>query len=102
MMKLIVFTLAFYLLLLWQESFLAHFSFLWGLPSLVIVTMILINLFEEQRGKTGLILAVPAGLLLDLHSGKPFGLSVLLLLTTAFLIKLTVKRYVRVPFAQRP
>jgi len=102
MRKLILLTGIFYLLLLAQTSFLVHFGLLTGLANLTVIVLVLVNLLEDQTKKDGLILALPAGLLLDFYSAKPLGFWVLILLAMALAIKLLVKRYVRIPFAPRP
>ncbi|MDP3093259.1 MAG: rod shape-determining protein MreD [bacterium] len=95
MKKYIVLALIFYSLIVFQTSFLVHFKFLDYLPNIAIVFFVLLNLFEERREKSGLIMSFVAGFILDVFSGKPFGFYTAILLTTSLIIKFVIKKYFR-------
>jgi len=93
MKKIIISTVIIYLLIIIQTSFLAHFKFLYYLPNLVIVFVILLNLFESQQEKTGLIISAIAGFLLDAFLEKPFGFYTIILVAASLVIKAIIKKY---------
>ncbi len=73
-----------YFLVLFQQSLLPHFA-VWGItPNLVLISIFLLNLLENS---SGIILAFSAGLILDIYSGLPLGVSALSFLILAVLIK---------------
>jgi rod shape-determining protein MreD len=85
----------FYFFVLLQASFVPHFVF-WGIvPNIVLVSVILINLFEKSDGKSGLISAIFAGFLLDIFSGRFVGFYMLICLGISVFIKYVLKNYIK-------
>ncbi|MBU4350919.1 rod shape-determining protein MreD [Candidatus Parcubacteria bacterium] len=82
-----------YLLIIFQTSFLAHFRSYYYLPSLAIIFVVFLNLFEKQEEKNGLIIAGACGFFLDIFSGKPLGFYTVILLIASLVIKVIVKKY---------
>ncbi len=65
--------------------------------NLVLILVVLINLFEVEEGKLGLFGAFLGGFFLDIFSEIFLGFWILILLATAFFIKLVLRKYVRFP-----
>ena len=63
MKKIIALTLIFYFLVVFQASFLAHFKFLSYLPSLGIIFLIFLNIFEKPQEKSAIIISFVSGFL---------------------------------------
>ena len=94
--KILIFTLFFYFLALWQTSFLVHFKVL-GLAPLILIAVILINLLENTRHYSGIFAAFVGGFFLDIFSSGLIGFYVLILVATAILIKIILRNYVWSP-----
>jgi len=96
-----------YFLTLFQTSFFPHFQQFLPVPNfgggviLVIITVILINLFQGQKENLGFFAAFFGGFFLDVFSEDFIGFWVLILLDTAFFIKYIFKKYVRFPTLQK-
>jgi len=90
--KIILITLGFYFLILLQSSFFVHFSNY--VPNLILIVVILINLFEEQKNSFGLISSLIAGFLLDVFFSLYIGYWVLICFLISIFIKLIFKKYV--------
>jgi rod shape-determining protein MreD len=84
-----------------QTSFLVYFSIKGIILNLVLITVILINIFENPREMTGIFLAGFSGLFLDIFSERFFGFWIVVLLLTAVFLKFVLKEYVRFPTAKR-
>lgn len=95
--KILIIIAFFYILTLFQISFLAHFEIFRIIPNFILVAIILINIFEDPRGYFGVYSAVAAGFFLDIFSQDYIGLSILILLAVSFSIKLILKKYVQIP-----
>jgi len=67
---------------------LPHFTIYGMIPNLVLVLVFILNILDY---KSGLILSFLAGLILDIYSGMPLGVSGLLFLIMAILIKKSLK-----------
>ncbi|MCX6764161.1 MAG: rod shape-determining protein MreD [Candidatus Nealsonbacteria bacterium] len=81
----------FFFLVIFQTSFLNHFS-LWGvLPNFILIFLILLNFLENSRENSGLVLAGFSGFLLDFFSGLQFGVCFLTFIFLALLIKKFLK-----------
>ena len=93
--KLLIITALFYFLALLQTSFLVHFDIKGIVPNFVLLSVILINLFEPQKEKTGIFAAFIGGFFLDIWSVHIFGMEILILLAAAIFIKFIIKRYVQ-------
>jgi rod shape-determining protein MreD len=98
--NIVFFILLFYFFALLQASFLVHFS-LWGFfPNLILITVILLNIFNRDI-KLGVGAAVVGGFFLDVFSSNFFGFWILILLTAALFINFVLKRYVRLPQVEK-
>jgi len=91
--KVIILILIFYILALFQTSFLVHFRAL----NLILILVIFINLFERAEGNLGFYSALLGGFFLDIFSEKPLGFHILSLLILALLVKMVLKRYIQLP-----
>ena len=98
MIKRILILLAvFYLLALLQTSFFIHFK-LWGVvPNFILISAILINVFEKPQKNTGVLAGFIGGFFLDIFSSNPIGFYALILLAASFLIKIIFRKYVWTP-----
>lgn len=94
MKKIIIFILLLYFLALAQTSFFSHFRFFNVIPSLVLLAVLLINVLEKPRDRSGIFAAFAGGFFIDVFSSGFIGLYVLILAASAFLIKLILKDYV--------
>lgn len=101
MRKFLFLFLILYILCLLQTSFSVYFSIKGFVLNLVLVTVILINIFESPREMTGIFLAGFGGLFMDIFSARFFGFWIAILLLTAVLLKFILKEYVRFPAAKR-
>lgn len=95
MKKAIVLIITFYILVLFQTSFLPHFNFKGFTPNLVVITIILLNFFEKPAGKIGLFPAIFSGFLLDIVSEGFFGFWIVIIVAVSVFIKYPVKRYIQ-------
>ena len=84
----LILILLIYFLVLFQQSFLPHFAVYGIIPNLVLVLVFALNILDH---KSGLILSFLAGLILDIYSGMPLGVSGLLFLIMAIFIKKSLK-----------
>lgn len=95
--KILFLIIAFYILTLFQTSFMPFFGIKGLTINLVLVLVILINFFEVPEKKIGLWSAFIAGFFLDVWSSMPFGIEILIFVLVAIFIKFIVKKYVQVP-----
>lgn len=91
MKKIIISLLFFYVLALFQTSFLVHFSAL----NLILILIFFLNLFEKSEENFGLISALIGGFFLDVFSERTIGFHVLILFLLSLSIKLILRRYIR-------
>lgn len=92
----LVLILFFYILVILQASFLVHFS-LWGwVPNLILISVILLNIFNSDV-KLGVGAAVVGGFFLDIFSSNFIGFWILISLATALFIEFILKKHVRIP-----
>ena len=98
MKKILILILFFYILVLWQTSFLIHFNILGITPNLALILVVLINLFEKPEDFSGIFSAFAGGFFLDIFSSSPIGFYTLILLALAIFIKMILRKYVWVPF----
>ena len=98
MKKVIVPSLIFYFLVVFQASFLAYFKFLSYMPSLAIIFLIFLNIFEKPQEKSVLITSFVSGFILDVFSSKPFGFYALIFLSASLIIRLVIKKYLKLEF----
>ena len=102
--KYLIIILSFYILVLLQSGFFAHFSFFGAIPNLVFVLFFLFIFFEDIKNPYGVaFLGITAGFFLDIFSYAYFGQSIILLLIVGFGLKnlqaLLKSQQNRYPFA---
>lgn len=95
--RILTITVFFYLLALLQTSLFTHFRIGGFIPNLILISVILINIFERPQKNTGLFAGFIGGFLLDIFSSNFIGFYTLILLAAAFLIKIIFRRYVWSP-----
>ena len=101
MIKILLFTILLYILVLFQASFLIYFDIKGFILNLIFVLIILLNLFERKENYSGLWTAAIGGFFLDIFSENFIGFYALILLMVAIFIKYILKQYVRIPFSKR-
>jgi rod shape-determining protein MreD len=101
MKKTLFFIVIFYLLALAQSSFMSYFGIFGKYLNFSLLLAIIINLYENKKEKTGIILALTAGFFLDFYSKYFFGFYILTFVACAIFIKFFLKKYVRVPFREK-
>jgi len=101
MKNLILFTIFFYFLTLFQTSFLVHFSVKGVVINFVLVALFLINILEAAEKNSGVYAAGIAGFFLDIFSEKFVGFYILILIFLSLAIKIIFARYVRIKIFQR-
>jgi rod shape-determining protein MreD len=100
--KFLILLLSFYILTLFQTSFVIHFKifreefFSWVLD-LVFIAVILINCFSPRQEWSGIALAFIGGFFLDIFSENFIGFHILILVAIAFFIKFILRKHVRIP-----
>jgi rod shape-determining protein MreD len=88
MIKKLLFTfLLFYILVVFQTSFLISFSIKEQIPNLVLIALFLIIFLGKEMSSSFPIESFLAGFFLDLFSSKTFGLSIVILVAITFLLK---------------
>lgn len=93
--KILIPILFFYLLSLFEASFLIHFEKLSRVPSLILILTILLNFLEKPEKNSGIFSAFVGGFFWDIFSSRFIGFHILILLTLAIFIKLILRKYVR-------
>lgn len=99
--RILIIILFFYILVLIQTSFLAHFMIAGMIPNLILIVLIFLNLFEDPRENTGIISAIIAGFFLDIFSQRFFGFYILILFILSIFLKFILRKHVRIPFAKK-
>ncbi|MBZ9572001.1 hypothetical protein KJA15_01510 [Patescibacteria group bacterium] len=97
----LIYFLFFYLLVLIQTSFLIHFNIFGIIPNFVLISALILNLFERPEKNNGILVAAFGGFFLDIFSEKFIGFQTLILLGMAVFIKLILKRYVRIQIIKK-
>ena len=101
MKKYLILIILFYLISLFQASFLIHFKIFSFFPNLILISQILITIFEDPKENLALFSSIPAGFFWDIFSENPFGLGIGVLFTISLFIKIILKEYVRIPALKR-
>lgn len=100
MKKILILILFFYLLTLFQSSFLIHFNILgwegWS-PNLILIAIILLNFFEDSQKNLGIFSAICGGFFLDIFSENFIGFYILISVGLAIFVKYILKKHVRIP-----
>lgn len=103
--KILIYFLFFYILALFQTSFLIHFNLFLGRVgwclNLILISVILLNLFENLQQKSGILAAFIGGFFWDIFSENFIGFYILILLGVSIFIKFILKKYVRTPTIKR-
>jgi len=97
MKKFLFLILFFYLLTLFQASFLIHFSPVVIFPNLILIFQVLLTLFEDPPKNLTLFSAPVAGFFWDIFSENPIGLGILILILISLFLKIILRQYVRLP-----
>ena len=101
MRKFLILILSFYILALFQTSFLVHFDILGYVLNFILIATILINLFENPQKNLGITSAFIGGFFLYIFSENFLGFYVLILLGVSLFIKFILRKYVRIPTIKR-
>lgn len=99
--KILILVILLYFLALLQTSFLVHFRILGRVPNLILILVILWSIFEKPKKYYGITNALIGGFFLDIFSSRPIGFYILILLTLVIFLKIIIRKYVRIPFAER-
>ncbi|MBU0547019.1 rod shape-determining protein MreD [Patescibacteria group bacterium] len=97
MKKYLFFILFFYLLSLLETSFFIHFRIFSFLPSLILISQVLIVFLEHPNKNYAVFSAFCAGFFWDIFSNQKLGTGILLMISLTVLLKLILKKYVRIP-----
>jgi rod shape-determining protein MreD len=95
--QILILLVAFYLLALLQTSFFIHFRVLGIIPNFILISVLLINIFENPQKNTGMFAGFFGGFFLDIFSSNFIGFYAFILLALSFLIKIIFRKYVRSP-----
>lgn len=89
MKKFLILILLFYFLVIFQESFLSHFTLFGARINLILISVFLLVFFEENfdSENLGIFSGFLGGTISDLFSHFPFGIFAFNLTSTAFLTK---------------
>ena len=101
MKKYLFFIIFFYFLALLESSFFIHFKFFSFLPSLILISQILITLFEDPNKNLAMFSAFWAGFFWDIFSGRRLGVGIVSMFALSFFLKLILRKYVRIPALKR-
>lgn len=81
--------IVFYFLALMQTSLF--------IPNFILISVILVNVFEKPQKNTGILAGFIGGFFLDIFSSNLIGFYVLILLALSILIKIIFRKYVWAP-----
>jgi rod shape-determining protein MreD len=96
-MKNVLFVIfSFYILILFQTSFLVHFNIMGVIPNFILLAVALINFIEEPGRKLGIFAGFLGGLFLDAFSSNFFGFYILISLAAALFFRYAVRRQIRI------
>jgi rod shape-determining protein MreD len=102
MRNIILLLVFFYLLFVFQTSFLVHFPIRGWVLNIVFIAIFLFNILEKPEKNNGILAAAILGFFWDIFSENFIGYHVLMLVFLALLIKTILVRYVRIKiFAPR-
>ena len=95
--RVLIILIFFYLLALLQTCFFIFFR-IWGIvPNFILISVLLINVFEKPSENTGIVAGFLGGFFLDIFSSNLIGFYALILLALSFLIKIIFRKYVWAP-----
>ncbi len=101
MKKLLILIIFFYILALLQTSFFIHFDFFRFSPNIILISQILITLFEDPNKNLSIFSAIPAGFFWDIFSENPIGFGILTLISISVFLKIILRKYVRIPILKQ-
>ena len=84
-----------------QMSFLVHFFPSGLVPNLIILTVLLLSVFERSETVASMGAALFGGFLIDIFSGGVIGFWSLVLFFTSIFIKIALEDYVRLPIPKK-
>ena len=90
-----------YVFALLQMSFLVHLFPKGWIPNLVMLSVILLSVFERHDSQVSLAAALFGGVLLDVFSGGIIGFWPSILLLISLAIKFVLEEYVRIPIPKK-
>ncbi len=88
-----------YFIFIIESGLMIHLSGI--IPNLLILYALFFNVFENSFRKRGLLVAGFCGLFFDVISSYPLGIFSGIFLLLAFILKLILQKYVRIPFFQK-
>ncbi len=101
MKKILFLIIFFYTISLLEASFFIHFNFFRFFPNIILVSQILITLFEDPNKNLAIFSAVSAGFFWDIFSENSIGFGILTLLLASVFLKIVLKKYVRIPILKQ-
>jgi rod shape-determining protein MreD len=101
MKKIVGIIFVLYMAALLQMSFLVHIFPNGFIVNFIVLSVIVLVIFEQPGSYTGFVAALFGGLLMDIFSGGIIGVWAGILLGSSVIIKLLLERYVRFPIPQK-
>ena len=101
MKKILFLIIFFYTISLLEASFFIHFNFFHFFPNIILISQILITLFEDPNKNLAIFSAVSAGFFWDIFSENPIGFGILILLLASVFLKIILRKYVRIPILRQ-
>ena len=98
--KFLAIIIFFYILILFQASFLVHFDIFWSKFLIYGFILSLIAFLTLQNQYYSLIIAFIVGFFLDIFSGSFIGFHILILIGLVIFIKFILQKYVQIPIFQ--
>jgi rod shape-determining protein MreD len=96
MRNIFLLTFGFYVLILFQTSFLVHFNIMGVIPNFMLLAVALINFIEEPQKKLGIFAGFLGGFFLDIFSSNFLGFYILISLAIALFFKYAIRRHIRI------
>jgi len=93
MKKILILIILFYILTLFQASFLIHFPIFGKAPNLILIAVFALNFLENPRKNTGIYIAGISGFFWDIFSKGFIGFHILVLVAIALCIKIILRNY---------
>ncbi|MCH7605068.1 hypothetical protein IID24_03725 [Patescibacteria group bacterium] len=90
-----------YILTILQTSFFVHFFPHGAVLNLVVLSIIVVSIFEKPDSHLGLVMALFGGFFLDMFSTKPIGFWALTLVAFVLLLQIVLKNYVQRPIFKK-
>lgn len=104
-MKVLAIVIFFYILVLFQTSFLIHFNIFWSgflVYSFILILIVFLSFFVTCYQWLDVSAAFAAGFFLDIFSGNFIGFHILILVGLIIFIKFILQKYVQIQiFKQR-